>query len=148
MVGHLSDFGIAKLLGAEDSFRQTKTIGTIGYIAPEYGQDGLVSTNCDVYSFGIVMMEAFTSRKPSDEMFTGDLSLKHWVNDSLPTEVTQIVDADLVRPKEEPVNAKVQCLVSVMELALSCTSVSPDARINMKEALLALKNIRLQLATS
>ncbi|XP_049371453.1 probable LRR receptor-like serine/threonine-protein kinase At3g47570 [Solanum verrucosum] len=75
MVGHLSDFGIAKLLGAEDSFRQTKTIGTIGYIAPEYGQDGLVSTSCDVYSFGIVMMEAFTRRKPSDEMFTGDLTL-------------------------------------------------------------------------
>ncbi|KAJ8545199.1 hypothetical protein K7X08_017782 [Anisodus acutangulus] len=135
-------------LCAEDSLRHTKTIGTIGYIAPEYGQDGLVSTSCDVYSFGIVMMEAFTRRRPSDEMFTGDLSLKHWANDLLPTGVTQIMDADLVRPKEEPLNAKLQCLASVMELALSCTSVSPDARINMKEALLALKNLRLQLATS
>ncbi|KAK4347491.1 hypothetical protein RND71_033830 [Anisodus tanguticus] len=136
------------LYSAEDSLRHTKTIGTIGYIAPEYGQDGLVSTSCDVYSFGIVMMEAFTRRRPSDEMFTGDLSLKHWANDLLPTGVTQIMDADLVRPKEEPLNAKLQCLAYVMELALSCTSVSPDARINMKEALLALKNIRLQLATS
>ncbi|XP_055805177.1 probable LRR receptor-like serine/threonine-protein kinase At3g47570 isoform X2 [Solanum dulcamara] len=149
MVGHLSDFGIAKLLGAEDSFRQTKTIGTIGYIAPEYGQDGLVSTSCDVYSFGIVIMEAFTGRRPSDEMFTGDLSLKLWVNDSLPTGVTQIVDADLIRPTKEPLNANMQrCLVSVMELALSCTSVSPDARINTKEALSELKKIRIQLITS
>ncbi|KAH0684355.1 hypothetical protein KY289_022107 [Solanum tuberosum] len=148
MVGHLSDFGIAKLLGAEDSFRQTKTIGTIGYIAPEYGQDGLVSTSCDVYSFGIVMMEAFTRRRPSDEMFTGDLSLKHWVKNSLPTGVAQIVDADLTRQKEEPLNAKMQCFISVMELALSCTSVSRDARVNMKEALLGLKKIRLQLVTS
>ncbi|XP_016457535.2 uncharacterized protein LOC107781357 isoform X2 [Nicotiana tabacum] len=147
MVGHLSDFGIAKLLGAEDSFRQTNTIGTIGYIAPEYGQDGLVSTSCDVYSFGIVMMETFTRRRPSDEMFTGDLSLKQWVNDSLPSGVTQLVDADLMRPKEEPLNAEMQCLVSVMELALSCTSVSPDARIKVKEALLALKKIRIQLVT-
>ncbi|XP_018623140.3 probable LRR receptor-like serine/threonine-protein kinase At3g47570 [Nicotiana tomentosiformis] len=147
MVGHLSDFGIAKLLGAEDSFRQTNTIGTIGYIAPEYGQDGLVSTSCDVYSFRIVMMETFTRRRPSDEIFTGDLSLKQWVNDSLPSGVTQLVDADLMRPKEEPLNAEMQCLVSVMELALSCTSVSPDARIKMKEALLALKKIRIQLVT-
>ncbi|KAK4710655.1 hypothetical protein R3W88_005168 [Solanum pinnatisectum] len=95
MVGHLSDFGIAKLLGAEDSFRQTKTIGTIGYIAP----------------------------------------------------VAQIVDADLISQKEEPVNAKMQCFISVMELALSCTSVSRDARVNVKEALLGLKKIRLQLVT-
>ncbi|XP_059287572.1 probable LRR receptor-like serine/threonine-protein kinase At3g47570 [Lycium ferocissimum] len=148
MVGHLSDFGIAKLLGTEDSFRQTKTIGTIGYIAPEYGQDGLVSTSCDVYSFGIVMMEAFTRRRPNDEMFTGDLSPRHWVNHSLPTGVAEIVEADLIRPKEEPLNTKMQCLVSVMELSLSCTSVTPGARINMKEALLALKNIRLQLVRS
>ncbi|KAM3361591.1 hypothetical protein P3S68_016445 [Capsicum galapagoense] len=148
MVSHLSDFGIAKFLGGENCFRQTKTIGTIGYIAPEYGQDGLVSTSCDVYSFGIVMMEAFTRRRPSDEMFTGDLSLKHWINDSLPNGVAQILDADLIRQKEEPLNAKIQCFVSVMELALSCTSLSRDARINMKEALLGLKNIRLQLITS
>ncbi|MCE3051867.1 hypothetical protein HAX54_051085, partial [Datura stramonium] len=114
-----------------------------------YGQDGLVSTSCDVYSFGIVMMEAFTRRRPGDEMFTGDLSLKHWINNSLPTGVSEIVDADLIGPREEPLNAKMQrCLVSSMELALSCTSVSPDARINMKEAVLALKNIRLQLVTS
>ncbi|XP_060195207.1 receptor kinase-like protein Xa21 [Lycium barbarum] len=107
MVGHLSDFGIAKLI--------------------EYGQDGLVSTSCDVYSFGIVMMEAFTRRRPNDEMFTGDLSLRHWVNHSLPTGVAEIVEADLIRPKEEPLNTKMQCLVSVMELALSCTSVTPGA---------------------
>nr|XP_025885087.1 receptor kinase-like protein Xa21 [Solanum lycopersicum] len=105
----------------------------------EYGQDGLVSTSCDVYSFGIVMMEAFTRRRPNDEMFTGDLILKHWVNDSLPTRVAQIVDADLISQKEEPLHAKMQCFISVMELALSCTSVSRDARVNVKEALLGLK---------
>lgn len=34
MIGHLSDFGIAKILGKEESMRQTKTLGTIGYMAP------------------------------------------------------------------------------------------------------------------
>ncbi|XP_016474270.2 putative LRR receptor-like serine/threonine-protein kinase At3g47570 [Nicotiana tabacum] len=74
MVGHVSDFGIAKLLGAGEAFMQTRTIATIGYIAPEYGQDGIVSTSCDVYSFGILMVETFTRMRPSDEIFTGDLA--------------------------------------------------------------------------
>ncbi|PHT49612.1 hypothetical protein CQW23_09359 [Capsicum baccatum] len=52
MVSHLSDFGISKLLGEDESDLYTKTLATLGYIAPEYGLDGLVSTNCDVYSLG------------------------------------------------------------------------------------------------
>ncbi|KAF3630449.1 putative pentatricopeptide repeat-containing protein-like [Capsicum annuum] len=57
MVGHVSDFGIVKLLGAGETFVQTMTIATIGYTAPEYGQDEIVSMSCDVDSFGILMME-------------------------------------------------------------------------------------------
>ncbi|KAM3306661.1 hypothetical protein P3S67_013531 [Capsicum chacoense] len=44
MVAHLSDFGISKLLGEDESDLYNKTLATLGYIAPEYGQDGLVST--------------------------------------------------------------------------------------------------------
>ncbi|XP_027158342.1 receptor kinase-like protein Xa21 [Coffea eugenioides] len=77
MVGHVCDFGIAKLLGDGESVVQTKTLATFGYIAPKYGLEGLVSTSCDVYSFGIKLMETFTKRKPKDEMFTEALSLRH-----------------------------------------------------------------------
>ncbi|KAE8681125.1 putative Leucine-rich repeat protein kinase family protein [Hibiscus syriacus] len=51
MVAHLSDFGIAKLLCEEDSMIQTMTIATFGYMAPEYGDGGIVSTRGDVYTF-------------------------------------------------------------------------------------------------
>ncbi|KAM3239255.1 hypothetical protein P3L10_014289 [Capsicum annuum] len=89
MVAHLSDFGILKLLGEDESDLFTKTLATLGYIAPgmsldfslkllfsssfyvpPYGQDGLVSTKCDVYSYGIMLLETFTRRKPND--FEGD----------------------------------------------------------------------------
>ncbi|XP_055830652.1 receptor kinase-like protein Xa21 [Solanum dulcamara] len=148
MVGHVSDFGIAKLLGAGEAFVQTRTIATIGYIAPEYGQDGIVSTSCDVYSFGILMMETFTRRRPSDEIFTGELSIQCWVSDSFPSGIHKVVDYYLVQTMDEQTNAKMQCLLSIMELALSCTLVVPDARISMKDALSTLKKIRLQLVNS
>ncbi|KAK2642484.1 hypothetical protein Ddye_024247 [Dipteronia dyeriana] len=69
MVACVGDFGIAKLLGEQDSMTQTHTFATIGCMAPEYGLEGIVSARGDVYSFGILMMESFTRKKPTDNMF-------------------------------------------------------------------------------
>ncbi|XP_009783779.1 probable LRR receptor-like serine/threonine-protein kinase At3g47570 [Nicotiana sylvestris] len=148
MVGHVSDFGIAKLLDAGEDFVQTRTIATLGYIAPEYGQDGIVSTSCDVYSFGILMMETFTRMRPSDDIFTGELSIRSFVSDSFPGGIHKVVDANLLHPADEQTDAKMQCLLSIMELALSCTVMIPDARISMEEALSTLTKIRLHFASS
>ncbi|XP_060216326.1 probable LRR receptor-like serine/threonine-protein kinase At3g47570 [Lycium barbarum] len=76
MEGHLTDFGIAKLLTKEESIAHTTTFVTMGYIAPEYGLEGLISKRSDVYSYGIMSLETFTKKKPNDEMFTGDLNLR------------------------------------------------------------------------
>ncbi|XP_070038067.1 probable LRR receptor-like serine/threonine-protein kinase At3g47570 [Nicotiana tomentosiformis] len=148
MVGHVSDFGIAKLLDAGEDFVQTRTIATLGYIAPEYGQDGIVSTSCDVYSFGILMMETFTRMRPSDDIFIGELSIRSWVSDSFPGAIHKVVDANLVHPGDEQSDAKMQCLLSIMELALSCTVMISDARISMEEALSTLTKIRLHFVSS
>ncbi|BFG27949.1 hypothetical protein CerSpe_142230 [Prunus speciosa] len=83
MVAHVADFGIAKLLGGGDSMTRTMTLATVGYMAPEYGMEGIVSTRGDVYSFGIVVMETFTKMKPTYEMFVGEMNLKQWVSNSL-----------------------------------------------------------------
>ncbi|GAY65828.1 hypothetical protein CUMW_244060 [Citrus unshiu] len=80
MVAHLSDFGMAKLLLREDqSFTQTQTLATIGYMAPEYGSEGRASTNGDVYSFGIMIMETFTGKKPTNTIFSSKMTLKRWM---------------------------------------------------------------------
>ncbi|XP_019261201.1 PREDICTED: probable LRR receptor-like serine/threonine-protein kinase At3g47570 [Nicotiana attenuata] len=153
MVGHVTDFGIAKLLGAGDAFVQTRTIATIGYIAT-----GIITLKLphilrsmdkmDVYSFGILMMETFTLMRPSDEIFTGDLSIRGWVSDSFPCEIHRVVDANLEQPVDEQTDAKMQCMLSNMELALSCTLVTPDARISIEEALCTLEKIRSSFVSS
>ncbi|XP_044472208.1 probable LRR receptor-like serine/threonine-protein kinase At3g47570 [Mangifera indica] len=143
MTAHVSDFDIAKLLDEGDSKTQTFTLATMGYMAPEYGSTGIVSTRGDVYSFGILLLETFTRKKPTDEMFAGEISLKNLVEASLPDVITEVVDANLLR-EDNGFAAKVNCLSSIMNLALKCSMESPEQRINMKDALAKLKKIKLQ----
>nr|XP_027088437.1 LRR receptor-like serine/threonine-protein kinase EFR [Coffea arabica] len=145
MVAHVSDFGIAKLLG-QDNITFTKTLATLGYLAPEYGLEGLVSTKCDVYSFGIMMMEVFTRTNPNDERFGEKISLKSWVNDCVPNGITHILDANLLRANDgEYFIEKLDCISSMMKVALNCTMESPRERSNSQDVLVALKKIKLQL---
>nr|XP_033513124.1 receptor kinase-like protein Xa21 isoform X2 [Nicotiana tomentosiformis] len=147
MVGHLTDFGIAKLLTKEESIAHTTTFATIGYIAPEYGLEGLISKRSDVYSYGIMLLETFTKKKPNDEMFMGELDLRSCVHSSLPDKLDQIIDADLLTLDEENISEKLQCVASVLELAMNCTAKSPGERMNMTEVVAALKKIKDRLSS-
>ncbi|KAH7836451.1 hypothetical protein Vadar_001384 [Vaccinium darrowii] len=91
-----------------------------------------------------MMMEIFTRKKPIDEMFTSDLSLKRWVSEALVNGVTQAIDSRLIRQEEEHFFAEVSCVSSIFELALNCTEESPENRINIKDALALLQKIRLE----
>ncbi|XP_031283883.1 probable LRR receptor-like serine/threonine-protein kinase At3g47570 [Pistacia vera] len=109
----------------------------------EYGSMGIASTRGDVYSFGVLLMETFTRKKPTDEMLVGEMSLKNLVESSLPHAVTEVVDANLLRD-QNPFDAKVNCMLSIMDLALNCSMESLEQRISMKDALAKLKKIKLQ----
>ncbi|XP_070021516.1 probable LRR receptor-like serine/threonine-protein kinase At3g47570 [Nicotiana sylvestris] len=147
MVGHLSDFGIAKLLTKEECIAHTTTFATIGYIAPEYGSEGLISKRSDVYSYGIMLLEIFTKKKPNDEMFTGDLNLRSCVHNSLPDVLDQFIDTDLLTLDEQNSSQKLQCLTLIMELAMNCTANIPGERMNMVDVVAALKKIKQKLSS-
>ncbi|PON37958.1 Serine/threonine protein kinase [Parasponia andersonii] len=115
IVAHVADFGIARFIGGRDSMTRTMTLATIGYMAPEYGLKGIVSRKGDVYSYGIMLIERITRKKPTDEMFNGEMSL----NEHYPI--------------------KKDCLSSVIGLALSCSATSPEDRIDMKNVVATLK---------
>ncbi|XP_026459900.1 probable LRR receptor-like serine/threonine-protein kinase At3g47570 [Papaver somniferum] len=106
MNGHVSDFGHAKFLGGvaisvESEYHTTSTSvgirGAVGYAAPEYGMGREVSTNGDVYSYGILLLEMFTGRRPTDDMFKDGSSLHTFAKTSLLTnQVMQIIDPDIL----------------------------------------------------
>ncbi|XP_073131959.1 uncharacterized protein [Henckelia pumila] len=142
MVACLSDFGVAKLLNDGVNTMLTRTLATLGYIAPEYGSEGLVSVRCDVYSYGIMLMEVFTRTKPNDTKFTKDLNPRRWVNDSVPNGIIHVIDSELLSPDERYFDEKMEFLVSIMEIALECSIENPNERIiSMKSVVVALKKI-------
>ncbi|GAY54133.1 hypothetical protein CUMW_154320 [Citrus unshiu] len=62
----ISDFGMARIFGGNQSEANTKRIvGTYGYMAPEYAMEGLFSVKSDVFSFGVLLLEIISGKKNS-----------------------------------------------------------------------------------
>ncbi|PHT82928.1 hypothetical protein T459_11371 [Capsicum annuum] len=142
MVAHLSDFGISKLLDEDQGDLYTKTLATLGYIAPGSSLRR-VSTKCDVYSYGVMLLETFTRRKPNE--YEGDLSLKQWVSYSLPESLMDVVDANLVTTTGNRLQKELDIVASIMKVALDCCAESPARRTNMKDVVGMLQKIKIQL---
>ncbi|VAH62958.1 unnamed protein product [Triticum turgidum subsp. durum] len=138
MTAHVADFGISKLLvGDDNSIVLTSMPGTVGYMAPEFGSSGKASRFSDVYSFGIVLLEVFTRKKPTDPMFAGELSLRQWVNQAFQYELSSVTDRGLL--EDAILNA---CLASIIELGLVCSRTAPDERLPMDDVVVKLNKIK------
>ncbi|KAG6528948.1 hypothetical protein ZIOFF_011140 [Zingiber officinale] len=62
----ISDFGLAKIFGGDETQGNTSRIaGTYGYMAPEYALQGIFSIKSDVFSYGVLILEILTSHKNS-----------------------------------------------------------------------------------
>ncbi|KAL8052773.1 hypothetical protein ABFX02_05G027000 [Erythranthe guttata] len=75
----VSDFGLAKLAVDANTHVTTRVMGTFGYMAPEYASSGKLTDKSDVYSYGVVLLELITGRKPVDtSQPLGEESLVEW----------------------------------------------------------------------
>ncbi|KAM0895575.1 hypothetical protein ACQ4PT_023755 [Festuca glaucescens] len=158
MTAHLGDFGIARFYMKSKSAAAGDLIaigtvtlkGTIGYIAPEYARGSYLSTSGDVYSFAIVLLEMLTGRRPTDPMFCDGLTIVDFVKRNFPDQILDILDASLVEECQDYSRANLdeenevhQRLFSLLKVALSCASQSPNKRMNMREAATELKIINM-----
>ncbi|XP_049391663.1 receptor kinase-like protein Xa21 [Solanum stenotomum] len=142
MVAHVGDFGISKILAVSKSVAHTETLGTLGYIAPEYGSEGIVSSSGDVYSYGIMLMEVLTRRRPTDEEVCNEnLDLRKWIIQSFAGSMMDVVDANIFCEEEQITCKSEICIASMIELALDCTKEMPESRITMKDVVKRLNKI-------
>ncbi|KAM3350126.1 hypothetical protein ACQJBY_022742 [Aegilops geniculata] len=94
----VADFGLAKLTNDSMTHVSTRVMGTFGYMAPEYASSGKLTERSDVFSFGVVLLELITGRKPVDSSQPlGEESLVEWARpllvDALETDdFTEIAD--------------------------------------------------------
>ncbi|XP_027942615.1 probable LRR receptor-like serine/threonine-protein kinase At3g47570 [Vigna unguiculata] len=163
MTAHVVDFGLARFLCQNTSEKQSSTLGlkgSIGYIAPEYGFGSKASTEGDVYSFGILLLEMFTAKRPSDKMFKEGLSLNKFVSSMDENEVVKVADRRLIEDYECSTQSSnsddgssgfdsnthwmhkaEDCIADVLRVGLSCAADQPKERWNMREALSKLHAI-------
>ncbi|XP_028083844.1 probable LRR receptor-like serine/threonine-protein kinase At3g47570 [Camellia sinensis] len=155
MTGHVGDFGLAKFLADHAthdlSANETSSVGirgTIGYTAPEYGMGSEVSAYGDIYSFGILMLEMFTGKRPTDEMFKDGLSLHSFVKEALPGSVLEILDPILFQTEGEEEESfimsekTVEWLSLILEIGVNCSSELPRERTNINDVAAKLHFIK------
>ncbi|CAN4090032.1 unnamed protein product [Withania somnifera] len=143
-VAYVGDFGISKILAVSKSLARTGLLGTLGYMAPEYGSEGIVSSSGDVYGYSIMMIEVLSKRRPADdEVFNENLGLRQeWIRQAFPRSIMEVVDSNLL-PEEEQITFKSElCIESMIELALNCTKKKPKSRITIKDVVKRLNKIK------
>lgn len=116
-----------------------------------------LSTYGDMYSFGILLLEMFTGKRPTNEMFKDGFNLHNFVQDSLPDRVEEIADSVLFHSRQVDTiesmrshdghafmgNSKIEkCLISVFRVGVSCSFTSPRERMNISDAVNELHSIR------
>uniref|UniRef100_A0A7N0R8F2 non-specific serine/threonine protein kinase n=1 Tax=Kalanchoe fedtschenkoi TaxID=63787 RepID=A0A7N0R8F2_KALFE len=165
MVAHVGDFGLARILRdrMSDNLNQEQSMsslgikGTVGYVPPEYGMGGNVSIQGDMYSFGILLLEMVTGRRPTDEIFKENTSLHNLCKyKATNSNIFDIVDSHLLaelnaesenyRTNQEDVNVrKVQeCCAAIIEVGVACSMDSPNERMDIREACKVLQSTKVK----
>ncbi|KAL1569569.1 protein kinase superfamily [Salvia divinorum] len=135
----VSDFGMARLMSAMDTHLSVSTLaGTPGYVPPEYYQSFRCSTKGDVYSYGVVLLELLTGRKPTDSPDFGDNNLVGWVKLVAKTKVSDVFDPLLL--KEDPA-LEIE-LLQHLTVACACLEDRPWKRPTIIQVMAMFKEIQ------
>ena len=97
-----------------------------------------MSTRGDIYSYGIMLLEMLTRKKPTDDMFVGELNLRQLVKASIPYKIMEVIDGNLLRTEQSDV-------LVIMELGLECSRELSEERIGIKDVIIKLNKIKSQM---
>lgn len=133
MNAKLGDFGLARMHQHGQVATTTRVVGTAGYLAPEIIKTGRASTQTDVFSFGILILEVMCGRRPITE---GNIPLLNWVSDLMQKDkLVNAIDEKLIT-KGGLDNEDVEM---VLHLGLLCAHPDAKLRPTMRQIVKALE---------
>ncbi|KAJ4818963.1 Leucine-rich receptor-like protein kinase family protein [Rhynchospora pubera] len=131
MEARIADFGLAKEMpDANTHMTLSNVAGTLGYIAPEYGQTLKFTAKCDIYSFGVILAVLAMGKEPSDEFFqsTDEMSLVKWLRNQMQANnLEAAIDPSLAGGEFD------EQIKLVLRIALFCTADDPKERPTSKD---------------
>ncbi|CAO2141795.1 unnamed protein product [Urochloa humidicola] len=136
LIAKVSDFGASRYIPIDQTGVITTIQGTFGYLDPMYYYTGRLTNKSDVFSFGVLIMELLTRKKPfiyrSDD---GGGLVSHFSSRLGEGKLGEIIDPQVM----EEDNGVMQ---EVAALAAMCTKLEGEDRPTMREVELILENLR------
>ncbi|GAB4848863.1 hypothetical protein Ancab_003657 [Ancistrocladus abbreviatus] len=135
----VADFGLAKLTTDTNTHVSTRVMGTFGYLAPEYAASGKLTEKSDVFSFGVMLLELITGRRPVDpKMSYMEDSLVDWARPLLSQALQDGNFNELADPKLER-NYNSQEMARMVACAAASIRHSAKRRPKMSQVVRALE---------
>jgi serine/threonine protein kinase len=137
MTSKVSDFGASRYAPIESTGLTTKVQGTIGYLDPSYFYTGRLTERSDVFSFGVILVELLTRKKPfSYVTCDGEGLVSHFMGLLEEGNVSQILDPQVMEEGGKEVQ-------EVARLAASCINLRGEERPTMRQVEHALEGLRV-----
>ncbi|KAJ7977169.1 Leucine-rich repeat receptor-like protein kinase [Quillaja saponaria] len=130
----IADFGLARMM-----IRKNETVsmvaGSYGYIAPEYGYTLKVDEKIDIYSFGVVLLELVTGKRPLDPEFGESVDIAEWIRRKIRNSISleEALDPNVGNCKHVQ-----EEMLLVLRIAFLCTAKLPKDRPSMRDVITML----------
>ncbi|KAL6629144.1 hypothetical protein ACP70R_028909 [Stipagrostis hirtigluma subsp. patula] len=132
---YVADFGLSRLILPNKTHVTTELVGTLGYIPPEYGQAWVATLRGDIYSFGVVLLELLTGRRPVPVLSTSK-ELVPWVLEMrFVGRQIEVLDPTLCGMGYE------EQMLMVLEVACKCVNHNPIMRPAIMEVVSCLEKV-------
>ncbi|CAN6545246.1 unnamed protein product [Malus baccata var. baccata] len=130
----IADFGLARMM-----VRKNETVsmvaGSYGYIAPEYGYTLNVDEKIDIYSYGVVLLELLTGKRPLDPEFGESVDVVEWIRRKIKDNISLETALD---PSVGNCKHVQEEMLLVLRIALLCTAKLPKDRPSMRDVITML----------
>ncbi|KAL5999312.1 hypothetical protein ACLOJK_040763 [Asimina triloba] len=140
---YISDFGLHLLLNPTTGQEMLETLADQGYKAPELIKMKDASTESDIYSLGVILLELLTRKEPIHDHSSSPLDhLPNYMRNAiLDHRVMEMFSPQLLRQCNSRDLITVEGLLMFFQLAISCCSPSPSLRPDTKQIIRKLDEI-------